>query len=380
MGMQAHDPATRLSKQMLRQGTKVRAALVLLSALVGIVVVAVVLTSGDSTPTPASAAPVSHRASQAASLTYGPPSLARYKEAAPHVSSSLTVYGAQGQVQGAPTTPPDELGPVSPAAFRRPVAAYRVYSVQRLSLMRGQIAALQSALATGDRGAAQAAWRAAYADYLNLGAVYLEGPVSDLNDAIDGTPGGLPGGVTSPQFSGLHRLEHGLWTGAPLASLQPWARKLDADVAKLAKLLPRVAIDPADYATRAHEILEDAVRDQLSGTDAPWSGAGVLGTSAGVVATTEVIKTLAPMLTIREGVMPVVSSDLAGLRSTLASIQSAHGGKLPTTAQLTQLQSEQLAGSLGQALEGLAQIPGALETAPAPVIAQIPARDVRIVP
>jgi iron uptake system EfeUOB component EfeO/EfeM len=364
---------------MLRQGTKVRAALVLLSALVVIVIVAVVETSGDSTPTPASAASVTRSASQATTPAFGPPSLARYKEAAPHVSSSLTVYATQGQVQGAPTTPPDELPPVSAAAFRAPVAAYRAYSVQRLSLMRGQITALQSALAAGNRGAAQAAWRGAYADYLNLGAVYLEGPVSDLNHAIDGTPGGLPGGVGSPQFSGLHRLEHGLWTGAPLASLQPWARKLDSDVAELAKVLPHVAIDPADYATRAHEILEDAMRDQLSGTDAPWSGAGVLGTAAGLVATTEVIKTLAPVLTTREG-LPAVTSDLAGLRSTLASIQRAHGGTLPTTSQLTELQSEQLSGSLGQALEGLAQIPGALETAPAPITPQIPARDLRIVP
>jgi hypothetical protein len=365
---------------MFSQGTKVRAALALLAALAIVVVAVILATGGDRTPTRASAASVSPSGSPPASSAYGPPSLAHYKEASPHVSSSLTVYGIQGQVQGAPTTPPDELGPVSPSAFRAPVAAYRAYSVQRLALMRGQLAALTSALAAGDRAAAQAAWRGAYADYLNLGAVYLEGPVSDLNDAIDGTPGGLPGGVSSPQFSGLHRLEHGLWTGAPLASLQPWARKLDADVATLAKLLPRVAIDPADYATRGHEILEDAVRDQLSGTDAPWSGAGVLGTSAGLVATTEVLKTLAPMLSTRETVLPTVTADLADLRSTLASIQRAHGGTLPTTSQLTQLESEQLDGSLGQALEGLAQLPGALETTVAPVIGQIPARDVRIDP
>ena len=58
--------------------------------------------------------------------------------------------------------------------------------------------------------------------------MYLEGPLSVLNNAIDGTPGGLPEGVGSPQFSGLHRLEHGLWTGAPLGSLEPWARALAA--------------------------------------------------------------------------------------------------------------------------------------------------------
>ncbi len=365
---------------MLRLGLKARAALVLAAALALIAVLVVVLSSGPSRPTQTSAASISPTATQAAGPAYGPRPLARYREAAPHVSSSLSVYSVQGQVQGAPTTPPDELLPVSPAALNGPVAAYRAYSVQRLHLMRGQIANLQAALTAGDRGAAENAWRAAYADYVNLGAVYLEGPLSDLNDAIDGTPGGLPGGVSSPQFSGLHRLERGLWTGAPLASLQVWARKLDADVVRLTTLLPRVAIDPLDYATRAHEILEDAVRDQLSGTDAPWSGAGVLGTAAGIVATTEVIKTLSPVLTNREDVLPTVDADMGSLRATLAAIERAHGGSIPTTSQLTQDQSEQLAASLGQALEGLAQVPGALETTPTPVVPTIPAADIKIDP
>jgi len=361
---------------MLRQGLRARAAIAL-AALAVVIAVAVVLSSGASEP---SRAAVATRGSTTAAATYGPTPLARYKEGVPHVASALNVYAYQGQVRGAPSTPPDELGPVSPSAFRAPVAAYRTFSAGRLHLMQGEIAKLQAALQAGNRSAAQAAWRGAYAYYLNLGAVYLEGPISDLNQAIDGTPGGIPGGVSSPRFSGLHRLEYGLWTGAPLASLDPWTRKLAADVTKLARLLPGVPIDPLDYATRAHEILEDAVRDQLSGTDAPWSGAGVLGTSAGLVATTEVVRTLAPVLGVREGVLPTVKADLSSLRSTLASIDSAHGGTAPTTSQLTQLQAEHLDGSLGQALEGLAQVPGALETTPTPVVPKIPASAVRIDP
>jgi iron uptake system EfeUOB component EfeO/EfeM len=377
---------------MLSKNAATRAVAGAVAALALVVALVVALTHGGS-PRRSAAATVPNRApvttaavtpvaSAAGSVgsSYGPPPLAHYSELSPHVTSRLNIYGLQGQVQGESATPPDELGRVSPSSFRAPVAAYRTYSVGRLRLMQGEIAKLQAALAAGDRAAAQTAWLGAYGYYLNLGAVYLEGPISDLNDAIDGTPGGVPGGVSSPQFSGLHRLEHGLWTGESLPSLEPWARKLAADVTKLDKLVPTVQIDPLDYATRAHEILEDAVRDQLSGTDAPWSGAGVLGTSAGLVATTEVVKTLAPMLGTREAVLPVVNADLSGLRSTLAAIADAHGGSLPTTAALTQLQSERLSGSLGEALEGLAQVPGALETTPTPTTPQIPAADVKIDP
>jgi imelysin len=375
---------------MLRNNAATRVAGGVVAALVLVVVLVVVLTGGGepnrSRPATLSEAtavttgaltPVASTAS-AAEPNYGPPPLAHYSELSPHVTSRLNVYGLQGGVQGAPATPPDELGPVSPSSFRAPVAAYRTYSVGRLHVMQGEIARLEAALAAGDRAAARAAWLGAYGYYLNLGAVYLQGPISDLNEAIDGTSGGLPGGVSSPKFSGLHRLEHGLWTNESLRSLEPWAHRLAADVAKLATLVPTVQIDPLDYATRAHEILEDAVRDQLSGTDAPWSGAGVLGTSAGLVATTEVVKTLTPMLGSREAVLPVVNADLAGLRSTLGAITRAHGGSLPTTSALTQLQSVQLSGSIGQALEGLAQVPGALETTPTPTTPQIPAAAVKI--
>ena len=39
-------------------------------------------------------------------------------------------------------------------------------------------------------------------------------------------------------------------------------------------------IDALDYATRGHEIVEDAQRDLMSGVDVPWSHQGVLGTAA----------------------------------------------------------------------------------------------------
>jgi iron uptake system EfeUOB component EfeO/EfeM len=260
------------------------------------------------------------------------------------------------------------------------VAAYEVFAGRQLGLMEGQIALLQRDLAAGDRTAAENAWNAAFARYLELGAVYLEGPVATLDREIDGTAGGVPGGTASPSFTGLHRIEFGLWTGAPLGSLAPWARLLAADVRTLRTVLPSVSISPLDYATRAHEILEDAVRDLLSGTDVPWSGAGVLGTQAGIAATLEVVKTLRPLLANRENVLPVVYQQLETLQATMTSIVAAHGGRVPTNAQLTQAQAEQLDGAMGGALEALAQVPGALETASVPVIPQIPRSADRVDP
>ena len=303
---------------------------------------------------------------------YGPPGLARYHEQAPHVASTLDLYGTQGGVQGAGPTPPPSINPISSRAFATPISAFRAFSRRQLGMMERHISTLEGALAAGDRPGAKTAWRSAFADYMRLGAVYLDGKAADLDQAIDGAATGSAGDTVSQRFSGLHRLEFGLWTGAALSSLQPWAQRLGRDVAQLRRVLRTAAISPLDYATRAHEILEDAVRDQLSGVDVRWSHEGLLGTAAGVAATTEVIDTLTPLLKDREGVLPVVVREMKAVRSTLASIESAHGGTLPTNDGLTQSQSERLTSSLGQALEALAQVPGALETANPPPVPAIP--------
>jgi len=329
-----------------------------------------------------------HAATPAAAAAFVP--LGEYAERAPHVRSSLNIIGIRGSVVGEPATPLPEQPPLPASSFARPEAEYLAYGVTQLTILEGEVASLESALSSGNRAAVETAWRVAFARYLRLGAVYVEGAVATLNEQIDGSPGGLAGGTSSPRFTGLHRIEFGLWTGAPPQTLLPFAVRLATDVHMMRALLPRVTISPLDYATRAHEILEDAVRDLLSGTDVPWSGEGVLGTAAGLAATREVISTLRPLLVEPASVAAdppanprspaVVDADLDQLQSVLASLAASHGGRLPTNSQLSKPQTESLDAAIGQALEGLAQIPGMLEPKVAPVAAGIPASAVRIDP
>ncbi len=320
------------------------------------------------------------------SASEAPPAapLAHYELHSPHARSEVLVYSAQGAVAGSDATPAPDTRPVPVSAFKGPIARYRAYALAQLGQMEAQIVRLEAALSADDRAAAQGAWRGAYADYLRLGAVYIDGQigvdarVSQLNAQIDGNPGGLAGGVASPQFEGLHRIEYGLWKGAAPSTLLAYARSLARHVHALVKVLPRATLTPVEYARRAHEILEDSARDFLSGTDVPWSGEGVLATDAGLQVTEEVIATLAPVLHKR--VIPTVEAELRSVRAVMTALAAADGGRLPSDGQLTERQSELLAGTLGGALEALSQVPGVLETEPPPTIPPIPSRDFRINP
>jgi iron uptake system EfeUOB component EfeO/EfeM len=266
-----------------------------------------------------------------------------------------------------------ELSPLAPRAFTAPEDEYRAYTRRWIASALAGAASLRDALAAADRQAAIAAWEATWSDYLHLGAVYLSGEAATLNRAIDGTPGGLPEGSSDPGFSGLHRIEMGLWSGAGPHALIPYVSRLEDDLARLRGVVARVQITPLEYATRSHEIVEDAQRDLLSGIDVPWSRQGVLGTAAGLAATEEVFHTLEPLLSGRENTEGEVRTELGMLSGVLAAIRRRHGGHYPSLAELGSYEHEQLNGYTAGALTALEQMPGTLETEARPPVPKLPA-------
>jgi high-affinity iron transporter len=276
------------------------------------------------------------------------PPLTRHIAVAP--PAQTTVFGthesaqetADSVIENSPDRP--DLTPLKPAAFRIPIARYRRYAVGQARVLARETGALADA--PGRR-----AWLRAYATYLRIGAAY--GALGALDDEIEGD---------------LHGIERALWAGRRPPA--PTVRGLKAAVARLPQALRAGPLTPLDYATRAHEILEDAQRDQLSGVAPRWSGAGVLATAADLDATFVVIRTLHGLLAGRGDALPQVQTRLVELRGVLTRIRRAHRG-WPSEGRLSRAEHERLTGTLGATLEALSTIPGALETALPPAIPAI---------
>jgi high-affinity iron transporter len=278
------------------------------------------------------------------------------------ISQRENGIGPNGQIAS-------DLDPLPPRAFDRPVAGYIRYALDVSGRLGSAVSSLTAQLRAGHRGAAEGAWDVAFTDYLHLGAVYGLLP-EDLNDRLAQVPSDL--GQT--RFTGLHRIEKGLWQGAPLSSLVPVSEAISGAVVSLKHTLPRTQIDPLDYAARAHEILEDAQRDLMSGSQVPWSGAGVLGTAAGVTATREVVRTLVPIMQGRDNTLVEVQNWLLRLQSSLNAVRR-RDGSYPTLDQLTIDQRENINGTLAGALGALQDIPSTLETVGLPNIPTIAAQE-----
>jgi iron uptake system component EfeO len=252
---------------------------------------------------------------------------------------------------------------VSPADYRRPVATYKRYVRRQLGALLGEVAALRSAIARHDLAGARAAWLKADARYESIGAAY--GAFGNLDAAVNGRPDGLPGGVRSPDFTGLHRIELLLWRQRSTRAAAAPARDLALAVARLRSKVARVTIDPLEYSLRAHEILEDGIHLQLSGQASPWSGSALVALRAEVAGTEVVLGTLGPLIARRDagGALPQARGALRRLRAALARMQRADGS-LPRWDALAQRDRELVDGLAAGAAEQLAYVPELIDPRP----------------
>jgi high-affinity iron transporter len=271
-------------------------------------------------------------------------------------SATVQTTGPVPAAVVAPTAP--AVKPVALAELQPVAAAYDEYVRPHLATLLAQVGGVRADLVANDVPAAQRDWEAAQLSWEQVGAAYDS--FADLGEAIDGLPQAKPAGVNDPGFTGLHRLEYGLWHNQPAAALVPVADQLSSDITTLRAKLPQVTVDPKDMPIRAHEILEDALRDHLNGLTDQGSGAAYPQTDADLAGTRVVLGMLAPLINERAPqLLPTINTQLDQLRQALLATQSA-GAWQPVSAVATTAR-ERVNATIGAVLENLALVPDLLE-------------------
>lgn len=276
-------------------------------------------------------------------------------------TNSPTVQAAGPASGGAATVAAAALTvrPISVADLQPAATAYDAYVRPQLVTLLGQVGTLRTDLAGGNLPAAQRDWSAAQLTWEQVGAAYDS--FGDLGDAIDGLPQAQPLGVHDPGFTGLHRIEYGLWHDQPGPALVPVADQLTKDITALQAKLPQITVDPTDMPIRAHEILEDALRDHLNGLTDEGSGAAYPETYADVAGTRVVLGMLAGQINERApALLPTVNAQLDALDRALLATQSPRGTWQPVDT-VPAAARQQVDAAIGAVLENLSLIPDLLE-------------------
>ncbi|MCX3061061.1 iron uptake transporter permease EfeU [Streptomyces beihaiensis] len=265
---------------------------------------------------------------------------------------------------GTAHAPSAAVRPVTVKELTGPNDAYRRYAAGVLARLSDAVSDLRNDLKGGRLDAAKKDWLTAQLDWERVGASYNS--FGDAGSAVDGLPDGLAGGVKDKHFTGLHRIEYGLWHGQSADELEPVADRLAKDVTAVRDHLgdDDLAGDPTNLPLRAHEILEDALRDHLSGIDDQGSGATYPEILADVRATRAVLGELDGPVRARDPkLLPVVDRELTTLRTSLLATKTGDG-RWPPPARTPLAARESVQAALGAVLEHLDEIPNLLEVPP----------------
>jgi high-affinity iron transporter len=274
-------------------------------------------------------------------------------------SQPVTVSAGAGQAVTATVA----VKPVTVAELAGPNKLYQAYAADQLAALAAATAAIEADLRHGNLTQARRDWLTAQLDWERVGASYDS--FGDLGLAVDGLPEGLRGGVSDNGFTGLHRIEYGLWHGQPASELVPVAVALGTDVAAVRKNLTSadLAGDPTQLPLRAHEIIEDALRDHLSAVDDEGAGAAYPMTYADTQVDKAVLGYLSGLLGQREpGLVATADSQLGALDAALVATKADGQWQPLTTVSLDERQHVDAA--MGALLETLAAVPDLLEVPP----------------
>jgi high-affinity iron transporter len=261
--------------------------------------------------------------------------------------------------------PGKQVIPVTDSELIGPLSAYRRYATRLIVKLKRQVTGLASAAASRNGAKARHDWLRAHMTWLDIGqddGAY--GAFGNLGRQIDGTAEGRVGGVSSSKFTGFHRVELDLWTDHNLHAADADSQKLRALVAKLAATnlkseLPGNTAGLLNFTLRIHEVMEDALRDSLSGHDNYGSDTDLASLTADVAATREFLGLFAPLLTPRSPYLVATARrQLKLLAGTLASVR--HDGTWIGIHRLDRSTREHVDGEADAVLETLAPAPDLL--------------------
>jgi high-affinity iron transporter len=284
------------------------------------------------------------------------------------MGSQAATSSQQVQVSAktATTTAPAPVAvkPVTLAELTPPNKLYQAYAATQLTALASDVAKIKTDLGRKDIAQAKIDWLAAQLDWERVGASYDS--FGGLGLAVDGLPTGFVKGVSDPGFTGLHRLEYGLWHGQPAAELLSVTNVLAKNVATVQKYLASddLAGDPTQLPLRVHEIIEDALRDHLSGIDDEGGHAAYAQTWADTQVDRVVLGDESALINDRDpGLVATAQSELSTLDSALLATRTS-GGQWQSLTAVSLGQRQHVDAAIGALLETLAVVPDLLEVPP----------------
>ena len=145
----------------------------------------------------------------------------------------------------------------------------------------------------------------------------------DLDPRIDGR---IDDAATPADFIGFHRLEQALWTKGTTAGMAPIAAGLNTDVAHLQTLVATAALQPAQIANGATELMNEVETSKITGEEDRYSHTDLSDFKANLVGAETAFTVLKPLLVKKDAALVTTIESRDAAVNTLLATYAAKPG------------------------------------------------------
>lgn len=235
-----------------------------------------------------------------------------------------------------------------PAAQQAAVATYLTYVQQQADEGVVRVQQFADAVKAGDLAEARSLFAWARQPYESIEPIAES--FGDLDPLIDAREGDVP----VDEWTGFHRIEQALWVDQSTAGMGPVADQLVAALTTLRDSIPTVALEPAQIANGAVELLNEVSASKITGEEDRYSHTDLADFDANVAGAKAAFDSIVPLLAEDEADLVSTINDRFGALDAALAVYEAPVGPANGYVLYTDLTPAQTA-ELSTAVDALAE-------------------------
>jgi iron uptake system component EfeO len=243
-------------------------------------------------------------------------------------------------------------GDISPGANEsatEAVATYRHYVEQQTKLLQEQSGKFIDAVEAGDVAKAKELYGPARVPYERIEPVAES--FGNLDPKIDARAGDVP----AAQWTGFHPLEQALWVRGSLAGTEKLADGLKTDIGDLVARVKTIALEPAQIANGAVELLGEVSKSKITGEEERYSHIDLVDFQANVDGAHAAFNALRPIVAGSDpGLADTIDQRFDDVYTALKPYQRGDG--YVSYTELTNDDTRKLSQSIDALAEPLSQV------------------------
>lgn len=247
---------------------------------------------------------------------------------------------------------------VSPLQLVKPVAEYKLYVTKNVEQLVTDTQKFTAAVKAGDVAKAKALYAPTRTSYEKIEPVAEL--FSDLDGSIDSRADDHEKAEKDPEFTGFHRIEHGLWVNNSTKDLNSFADKLQSDVKELQKRLVKLTFPAEKVVGGAAVLMEEVAATKISGEENRYSHTDLWDFQANFEGAYKIVELFRPLVQKEnKAFSDTVDKNFKTVFDTLKKYRTKDGG-FESYKKLSDADRKLLAGRVNTLAEDLSKLRGML--------------------